>query len=92
MARIRRQRDQARKAKTATIEAVAQSVKHKRAVERMIAAESSRLLPTDTAIDRDSKITDDDITTAVELWDDAQKDGSTGLDGMLDARVSSEDG
>ena len=67
-----------------------QDVQTARAVQRLIAAESKRVVPTESQVDGLSEISDADIAHAVNEWDAAQKDADTGLDGLLGARVSED--
>lgn len=62
--------------------------KRARAVDRLIAAESARVVPSESKTDDLAEITDEDITHAVTEWDDAQTEADTGLDGLLDARLA----
>ncbi len=59
-----------------------------RAVQRLIAAESARVVPSEKQLDGLAEISDADIAHAVSEWDAAQKDADTGLDGLLGARVN----
>lgn len=57
-----------------------------RAVQRLIAAESARTTLTDAEIDAAAIITPEDEERAVALWDEAQREADTGLEGLLEAR------
>ncbi len=58
-----------------------------RAVQRLIAAESSRVVPSEKQLDGLAEINDADIAHAVSEWNAAQEDAGTGLDGLLGARA-----
>lgn len=58
-----------------------------RAVDRIVADERSRILPSDATLDELSDVSPEDIDRAVDLWDTAQEAGGTDLSGMLNARL-----
>lgn len=67
------------------------AAKTARVVERLIAAETARVVPSDAEIDDAATITESDIDSAVSFWDEAQAEAGTGLGGLLDAQASDRD-
>lgn len=57
-----------------------------RVVERLMAAESKSIKVSDDELDELSEVTPEDISRAIDVWDEAQKDQETGLDGLLEAK------
>lgn len=57
-----------------------------RVVERLMAAESRSINVSDEKLDDLSEVTPEDISRAIDVWDEAQKDQGTGLEGLLEAK------
>lgn len=61
-----------------------------RAIRHLIAAERSRVLPSDRELDRLAEVQPADIDRAVSLWDSSQRLAGTGLEGLLDATTETD--
>lgn len=85
----RKRRRASEDAPKSTLEAL-RATKTDRAVQRLTAAETARVRPSDDALDTLAEISDEDITHAIESWDVAQEAADTGLAGLLDARVGDD--
>lgn len=51
-----------------------------------MAAESRSINVSDEKLDDLSEVTPEDISRAIDVWDEAQKDQGTGLEGLLEAK------
>lgn len=65
--------------------------RRRKAADSALRREIARTVPSDAQIDALSEVTDEDIRHAVRTWDAAQREGDTGLDGLLSARVQEDD-
>jgi hypothetical protein len=61
-----------------------------RAIRHLISAERSRVLPSDRELDRLAEVQPADIDRAEALWDLAQQQAGTGLDGLLSAATEDD--
>ena len=59
--------------------------------ERVLQEHRDAVLPNDPALDAAAQITPLDILSAEQLWDEAQRRGGTGLEGLLSAKPERRD-
>lgn len=65
--------------------------RRRKAADSALQREIDAVVPSDAEIDRATYVSETDIRHAINAWDNAQREESTGLEGLLDARLADDE-